>query len=189
MAIERVIIAGSRKFTDQLTTDKVLDGIFPEAKGLVIVCGEAAGPDTLGKRWGLSRGHSIASFPADWDNLEAPGAVIRTTKSGKKYNAIAGHVRNEEMAKYANAEGTGALVVFWDGKSKGTKNMIDLAKRYKLRYRIILIDTDEEKPVDPSLPIGENDPEVNRIVARLEQRWQRQEEGYVESKESDGILA
>lgn len=39
--------------------------------------------------------------------------------------------RNEEMAIYANA-----LVAFWDGKSKGTKNMIEVAKSNHLKVSI-----------------------------------------------------
>ena len=38
------------------------------------------------------------------------------------------------MAKEADA-----CIVFWDGKSTGTKNMIDLAKKYKLKLRVINI--------------------------------------------------
>lgn len=37
------------------------------------------------------------------------------------------------MAKYADA-----LIAFWDGKSKGTKHMIDLAKRYGLKVKVII---------------------------------------------------
>ncbi len=38
------------------------------------------------------------------------------------------------MAKYADA-----LIAFWDGKSKGTKHMIDLAKRYELKVRVVIV--------------------------------------------------
>lgn len=46
-------------------------------------------------------------MPADWDRL------------GKK----AGMVRNAQMADYADA-----AIVFWDGKSNGTANMISNMK-------------------------------------------------------------
>ena len=36
-------------------------------------------------------------------------------------------------AKYADA-----LIAFWDGKSKGTKHMIDLAKRYELKVKVVI---------------------------------------------------
>ena len=48
------------------------------------------------------------------------------------YGKKAGYMRNEEMAKVADA-----LVVFWDGKSKGTKHMIDIGKKFKLKIRVI----------------------------------------------------
>ena len=38
---------------------------------------------------------------------------------------------NAEMANYDNA-----LIAFWDGKSKGTKNMIDLATQAGLKIEI-----------------------------------------------------
>ena len=59
----------------------------------------------------------MLSFPADWD----------------KYGKAAGYKRNEEMARNADA-----LIAFWDGKSRGTKHMIDLAKKYDLQARIVM---------------------------------------------------
>ena len=37
------------------------------------------------------------------------------------------------MAEYADG-----LIAFWDGESKVTKNMIDLAKKYNLKVKVIL---------------------------------------------------
>ena len=45
---------------------------------------------------------------------------------------IAGYLRNKQMAEYADA-----LIAFWDGESKGTKHMIDLAKKNGLKVRIV----------------------------------------------------
>ena len=61
-----------------------------------------------------------------------PQNQIGITKNGDKYWKLAGLHRNELMAKEADA-----CIVFWDGKSTGTKNMIDLAKKYKLKLRVI----------------------------------------------------
>jgi hypothetical protein len=37
------------------------------------------------------------------------------------------------MAKYAVSDGGyGVLIAFWDGKSRGTKHMIDLARKHGL---------------------------------------------------------
>ena len=69
------------------------------------------------KKYANERGYPIKQFPADWN----------------KYGKSAGYKRNEEMAKYADA-----LIAFWDGKSKGTKHMIDLAKRYGLKVKVVI---------------------------------------------------
>lgn len=69
----------------------------------------------MGERYGRERNYSIDYFPAEWD----------------RYGKRAGYIRNEEMAKHADA-----LVAFWDGKSRGTKHMIDTARKYNLSIRI-----------------------------------------------------
>lgn len=98
----------------------VLDNLFAryQPKEIEIVCGEAKGADSLGKRYAKEHGCAIKSFPADWN------------KNGK----AAGPIRNEEMAIYA--EGGGA-VVFWDGESKGSLDMINRAKAHNLKLRVI----------------------------------------------------
>ena len=80
----------------------------PEVE-LEIVSGTARGVDQLGERYALERGLKLKKFPANWD----------------KYGRKAGYLRNKEMAEYARI-----LIAFWDGKSKGTKHMIDLAQKY-----------------------------------------------------------
>lgn len=113
----RVIIAGGRDFNnyDGLAQklDKLLANVTDE---IIIVCGMAKGADRLGEQYAKERGYSIRYFPADWD--------------GKGRSA--GFVRNEEMAKNADA-----LVAFWDGQSRGTKHMIEIAEKYKLDTRVI----------------------------------------------------
>lgn len=61
-------------------------------------------------------GFHVAYFPADWE----------------RYGKAAGYIRNKEMAQNADA-----LVAFWDGESRGTKSMIDLAKEYDLAVRVL----------------------------------------------------
>jgi hypothetical protein len=48
-------------------------------------------------------------------------------RKGKPYNAAAGHWRNGDMARFANA-----LVAVWDGHSNGTRDMIEQAYRHSL---------------------------------------------------------
>jgi hypothetical protein len=44
----------------------------------------------------------------------------------------AGYIRNDEMAQYADM-----LIAFWDGTSKGTKHMIDLANKRGIKVVVI----------------------------------------------------
>lgn len=111
----KTIIAGSRGFDNIDFIFWTLD--FLPWEVTEVVCGEARGPDTLGKEWALEQGIPVVSFVPDWDT------------HGKK----AGMLRNIEMGDYADA-----LVAFWDGKSRGTKQMIDYAKRKGLVVKEVL---------------------------------------------------
>ena len=122
----RIIIAGSRDFNDyELLKREVLNIVKYDNRPkeyVKIVSGCARGADTLGERFAKEFGLEVNRFPADWDNL------------GKR----AGYVRNAEMAKFAVADGNyGLLIAFWDGKSKGTKHMIDLAEKNGLEVHIV----------------------------------------------------
>ena len=45
------------------------------------------------------------------------------------------------MAQYAaKSKKLGVLIAFWDGKSRGTKMMIDLAKKNNLKVFVINVD-------------------------------------------------
>ena len=122
----RVIIAGSRDFNDYELLKKSAIEIITKTTMLPdltrIVSGGARGADTLGERFANEMGLEISRFIPDWDGL------------GKR----AGYVRNAEMAKFAvEDDNDGMLIAFWDGKSRGTKHMIDLAKRYGLEVHVV----------------------------------------------------
>lgn len=103
----RVIIAGSREFTDKQrlfnACDKVLDKIGP----FEVVSGGAKGADTLGEDYGFSRGLMVNRFPALWEKEGKPG----------------GHHRNNRMAWFGTH-----LVDFYNGYSPGSKQMIGRAQ-------------------------------------------------------------
>lgn len=142
----RVIIAGGRNFNNYILLKEECLNIFRQLKSegygtdrkdLEIIQGEAKGADTLGKRFAIMFKLNVVSFPAKWNDLDVEKCVVRTSKYGK-YNALAGHNRNEEMAQYASEdEEIGVLIAFWDGKSTGTKNMIELAREYGLKVFIV----------------------------------------------------
>ena len=91
----------------------LIDGAIEEIDWQIteIVSGGAKGVDKLGEDWAEANYMSLKIFPANW----------------YKYGKSAGYKRNEEMAEYADA-----LIAIWDGKSKGTKHMIDIAKKQGL---------------------------------------------------------
>ena len=122
----RIIIAGSRDFNDYELLKKSAIEIITKKTMLPdltrIISGGARGADTLGERFANEMGLEISRFIPDWDGL------------GKR----AGYVRNAEMAKFAVEDNNdGMLIAFWDGQSKGTKHMIDLAKRYGLEVHVV----------------------------------------------------
>ncbi len=112
----KVIIAGGRTFDDYELLCQHCDKALSRQNEVEIVSGTANGADKLGEKYANNKGYQLKQFPADWDT----------------YGKSAGYKRNEEMAKYADA-----LIAFWDGESKGTKHMIDLAKRYDLKVKVV----------------------------------------------------
>jgi hypothetical protein len=105
----KTIIAGSRTAIDP----KILKNALVKCPFSVtsVVCGKARGADTLGELYARENDLELFEYPANWD----------------KFGKSAGYKRNEEMAQ--NAE---ALIALWDGESRGTKHMIDLANKYNL---------------------------------------------------------
>lgn len=112
----KVIVAGSRGFKDYNLLEKKLDFYLSNKDEVEIVSGTARGADALGERYASNRNYVVTRFPADWD----------------QFGKSAGYKRNAQMAEYADA-----CVVFWDGKSKGTEHMINLAKEHGLALRIV----------------------------------------------------
>lgn len=118
----RVIVAGTREFDNYLLLRmKLTDYLSPiPNEEIEIISGTARGADKLGEQYASDYNLKCIKFPADWNT----------------YGKSAGYRRNAEMAKYASQE-HGVLFAFWDGKSKGTKHMIDLAYKYNLETYVI----------------------------------------------------
>lgn len=113
----RLIIAGPRDYYDQ---EKVFRDIhtFQGKFGIdEIISGEASGVDKLAEEYAFLHQIPFKLFQADWE----------------KYGKAAGPIRNREMAEYANA-----LLAF-DKGTKGTRNMIQMARKYHLRGIIVEI--------------------------------------------------
>lgn len=117
-SVFRVIIAGSRDFNDYEVLQTVCDNLLAKKKqthNIVIISGTAKGADSLGEQYARERGYAVKRFPADW----------------QQYGKAAGPIRNRQMTDIADA-----LIVFWDGYSKGTQDMIMEAKKKGMAVRI-----------------------------------------------------
>lgn len=97
----RSIISGAFIF-EQLDSIKDKEFVFDE-----LITGTAIGVDSIGESWALKNMINVTRMPADW----------------KTFGISAGHRRNKQMADYCDA-GIG----FYDMKSRGTANMIELMK-------------------------------------------------------------
>lgn len=107
----KVIIAGSRGITDYEMIERAVES----SKFVIteVVSGTARGVDTLGEEWAINHFIPISRFPADWNT----------------HGKSAGYKRNLKMGEYADA-----LIAIWDGKSPGTKHMIDIMKKLNKPY-------------------------------------------------------
>lgn len=119
----KVIIAGSRGFSNyKLLKEKCNEYLREKRKeyNIIIISGGARGADMLGEKYAQDEGFSLEVFPANWN----------------KFGKSAGFKRNEQMAEVADA-----LIAFWDGKSHGTKHMIEIMENKKLLVRVVNYET------------------------------------------------
>lgn len=119
----KVLIAGSRTFNDFSLLEKELMMYFKE-KGLhradvEIVSGGANGADKLGEQFANKYRLKLSRFPADWNT----------------YGKSAGYKRNVQMAEYLDSDDI--VFAFWDGSSKGTTHMINIAKSKNIAVKIV----------------------------------------------------
>lgn len=128
----KVIIAGPR-YKDPI--NKIPFDNYPlvveavEKSGFEIteeVCGMAIGVDCLGEQWAIANSVPVKEMPANWN----------------KHGRAAGPIRNREMAEYADA-----AIIVWDGKSRGTRNMINEMIRKKKPYFLLMTESEDE-PVE-----------------------------------------
>ena len=102
----KVIIAGGRDYHNyEVLVEAIKDS---QLQISTVVSGGANGVDALGERYAEEMNLQLNVYHADWET------------NGR----AAGPIRNRKMAE--NAE---ALIALWDGKSKGTKNMIETAEK------------------------------------------------------------
>ncbi|MBP3437630.1 MAG: DUF2493 domain-containing protein [Clostridia bacterium] len=115
----KIVVAGCRDFYDYSRVEAELDAHLKwmENQKIIIISGGATGADALGERYAAEHNFPVERYPADWE----------------RYGRVAGPKRNMQMAKDADE-----VIVFWDGKSRGTKNMIECAKKANKLCKVVL---------------------------------------------------
>tara|TARA_E500000305_G_scaffold107369_1_gene107278 strand:+ start:52 stop:411 length:360 start_codon:yes stop_codon:yes gene_type:complete len=113
-----LVVAGSRDFMHYDLLEKTLDKLLVNRvdEGVRIISGTARGADELGQMYADKKGYDVILKPAKW-NL---------------HGRSAGYKRNVEMADIADA-----VICFWDGRSRGTKHMIDISESKDIPLRVI----------------------------------------------------
>lgn len=111
----KLIVAGGRDFTNYTRLENELIALALDAGALAqfdvsIVSGMARGADSLAVLFAKRHHVHLHEFPC-------------TSAEWTIYGKRAGHMRNERMGRFADG-----LLAFWDGKSPGTKHMINFMK-------------------------------------------------------------
>lgn len=113
-----ILICGTRTFDLGLIMPYVMAPvILPIVKDIQIIEGGADGADYRGRLMAQYYGWPYKTYEADWD----------------KYGKSAGPKRNEQMAQYCSLFRISHCFAFWDGKSRGTANMILQATNYGMQ--------------------------------------------------------
>lgn len=112
----KVIICGDRNWTDE---DKICKEINKLPLYSWIIQGECSGADLLARKIALNLGYDVVGFPANW----------------KKYGKKAGRIRNQRMLQTK----PDLVIAFHSNlkNSKGTKHMVNIARRQDIKVRII----------------------------------------------------
>lgn len=113
----KVIIAGSRNFNNYDLVEETIEKLGLEIDE--VIYGGAPGTDYLGLLWARKHKVKVKTFLAEWS----------------VYGGAAGPLRNKQMAEYGDY-----LLAFWNGKSKGTKSMINEMKKKGKHGEVVYVD-------------------------------------------------
>ena len=113
----RVLICGDRNWKNWGAIKKVVNNLPDDA---VVIQGMCRGADLMSRYIAVKRGLSVEDYPADWDT----------------YGRAAGPIRNKQMLD----EGKPDIVYAFHPdleNSKGTKNMVNQAKKYGIEVIVV----------------------------------------------------
>jgi hypothetical protein len=131
-----VAVVGSRKFKDENFLRGKLNELYRLIGKFTVVTGGAEGADSMAIRWANSHqaGMPVPEvFPAEWDDLSHPDALIKMNRSGREYDARAGFRRNQYIVDAAD------LVVAFINKDDLTPGTADTVKRAEDANKSVLV--------------------------------------------------
>ena len=117
----KLAVVGSRTFNDYAVLATWIDGVFYQFANESeegIISGGARGADKLAADYAENRDIEYIEFPAEWD----------------KYGKSAGFIRNQQIVDACDI-----VLAFWDGKSRGTADTIEKAKKAKKPTFIVYV--------------------------------------------------
>lgn len=123
----RIVVAGCRDYLDTRHVECEMKKLVKRLTGcdlsadVEIIEGGARGVDTIAKNIAEKHKWTCREFKAQWC----------------LYGRRAGPTRNAKMARYAAESEFPCLLAFWDMQSRGTGNMIRVAKKNGLDVTII----------------------------------------------------
>jgi hypothetical protein len=144
-------ISGSRKFSDPSNVVKYVERFiaknFQSTEEVVVLTGGALGVDAAVELMCMRRGIKNLVVHARWVELER----------------VAGPRRNQHIVDMSNS-----LLIFWDGSSNGTKDVINKAKKSGKEYQVFSSSQlSKELNLKPPIEIIVPNHTPNRVARRL----------------------
>jgi len=114
----KLLVCGDRHRTNVFKIREEIMKLHEQTPISLIIEGEAKGADTIGRLVAEELGISVKKFPANWN----------------EYGRAAGPIRNRQMLD----EGPDMVYAFHNNidQSKGTKNMISIAKAKSISVKL-----------------------------------------------------
>ena len=106
----KIVIGGSRTYTDYKAFSEALDSVLPDIpeNEITILSGHCKGVDAMAERYAAEHKICLQVYPAEWSI----------------YGRAAGPVRNRRMVEECDM-----VIAFWNGSSRGTVSLIESAKK------------------------------------------------------------
>ena len=125
-----IMIVGSRGFSNYDYVEQKVDQYIKDNRieePITIISGGARGVDTLAEKYADEKKYKFKCFPANWG----------------QFGSAAGPIRNKKMVRYIEKHG-GVCLVFWDGKSTGSKEDIELCGKFHVKCIVFRVKKNEK---------------------------------------------